>query len=117
MYVKSNAFKEVVGDFVLQLNEILRGDKLDIKQITSADIFSRKVTLTSAEMSKDYSVNRRFFEIGLTDANIVMGQPNDLNMSLAEKANFSFKPLYMGFRLVIIRTKLKWLLSQQTIAM
>lgn len=97
VYVKSNAFKEVVGDFVLQLNEILRGDKLDIKQITSADIFSRKVTLTSAEMSKDYSVNRRFFEVGLTDANIVMGQPNNLNMSLAEKANFSFKPLYMGF--------------------
>lgn len=97
VYVKSNAFKEVVGDFVLQLNEILRGDNLDIKQIKSADIFSRKVTLTSAEMSKDYSVNRSFFEIDVTDANITMGQPNNLNMSLAEKANFSFKPLYMGF--------------------
>ena len=96
-YVKSDAFKQVVGDFVLQLNEILRGDTLDIKQIKSADIFSRKVTLTSAEMSKDYSVNRSFFEIAVTDGNIALGQPNNLNMSLAEKANFSFKPLYMGF--------------------
>lgn len=96
-YVKSDAFKEVVGDFVLQLNEILRGDTLNIKQIKNADIFSRKVRLTSAEMSKDYSVNRSFFEIDVNDANITLGQPNNLNLSIAEQANFSFKPLYMGF--------------------
>ena len=96
-YVKSPAFQELVKEFIAELNDILRGDNLDIKQKKSASIYTRNARIASAELANDYSVNRTFFSVDVDDTGISMGDPNDLSAKLAKAANFSFKPLYMGF--------------------
>lgn len=96
-YVKSPAFQELVKEFIAELNDILRGDNLDIKQKKTASIYTRNARIASAELANDYSVNRTFFSVDVDDTGISMGDPNDLSAKLAKAANFSFKPLYMGF--------------------
>ncbi len=96
-YVKTPAFQELVKEFIAELNDILRGDNLDIKQKKTASIYTRNARIASAELANDYSVNRTFFAIDVDDTGINMGDPNDLSAKVAKAANFSFKPLYMGF--------------------
>lgn len=96
-YVKSPAFQELVKEFIAELNDILRGDNLDIKQKKTASIYTRNARIASAELANDYSVNRTFNSVDVDDTGISMGDPNDLSAKVTKAANFSFKPLYMGF--------------------
>ena len=96
-YVKSPAFQELVKEFIAELNDILRGDNLDIKQKKTASIYTRNARIASAELANDYSVNRTFNSVDVNDTGISMGDPNDLSAKVTKAANFSFKPLYMGF--------------------
>lgn len=96
-YVKTPAFHELVKEFIAELNDILRGENLDIKQKKSASIYARNARMAAAELANDYSVNKTFYAIDVDDTGISIGDPNDVSAKVTKVANFSFKPLYMGF--------------------
>lgn len=55
VYTKTDEFKNLIGEYVMELNDILRGETLDIRQKKSASIQSPKTVISSAEIANDYS--------------------------------------------------------------
>lgn len=54
-YTKTDEFKNLIGDYVMELNDILRGETLDIRQKKSTTIQTPKTVISSAEIASDYS--------------------------------------------------------------
>lgn len=59
-YVKTAPFKELVQEYVRELNDILRGNTLNIKQKQKIQMYSPEVDLNSVDMASDYSTNDSF---------------------------------------------------------
>lgn len=55
VYTKTDEFKNLIGEYVMELNDILRGEKLDIRQKNSTTIQTPNTVISSAEIANDYS--------------------------------------------------------------
>ena len=55
VYTKTDEFKNLIGEYVMELNDILRGEKLDIRQKNSTTIQTPKTVISSTEIANDYS--------------------------------------------------------------
>lgn len=55
VYTKTDEFKNLIGEYVMELNDILRGEKLDIRQKNSTAIQTPKTVISSTEIANDYS--------------------------------------------------------------
>ena len=54
-YTKTTEFKNLIGEYVTELNDILRGEKLDIRQKNSTTIQTPTTVISSTEIANDYS--------------------------------------------------------------
>lgn len=59
-YVKTAPFKELVQEYVQELNDILRGNTLNIKQKQKIQMYSPEIEINSVDMADDYSTNNSF---------------------------------------------------------
>lgn len=59
-YVKTAPFKELVQEYVQELNDILRGNVLNIKQKQKIQMYSPEIEINSVDMANDYSTNDSF---------------------------------------------------------
>ena len=59
-YVKTVPFKELVQEYVQELNDILRGNTLNIKQKQNIQMYSPEIEINSVDMANDYSTNNSF---------------------------------------------------------
>lgn len=57
VYTKTDEFKNLIGEYVMELNDILRGNTLDIRQKNSTTIQSPKTVINSADIADDYSAD------------------------------------------------------------
>lgn len=55
VYTKTDEFKNLIGEYVMELNDILRGEKLDIRQKNSTAIQTPTTVISSTEIANDYS--------------------------------------------------------------
>lgn len=55
VYTKTDDFKNLISEYVMELNDILRGEKLDIRQKNSTTIQTPKTVISSTEIANDYS--------------------------------------------------------------
>ena len=55
VYTKTDEFKNLISEYVMELNDILRGEKLDIRQKNSTAIQTPKTVISSTEIANDYS--------------------------------------------------------------
>lgn len=95
-YVKSDEFAKLVESFVTDLDDIKRGQTLDIKQINQFDVYSADVELTSAKMSSDYSVNKTNAYLSLDEASATLAYGTGVDLSIIDDRIVLSKPLYLG---------------------
>lgn len=55
VYTKTDEFKNLISEYVMELNDILRGEKLDIRQKNSTAIQTPTTVISSTEIANDYS--------------------------------------------------------------
>lgn len=55
VYTKTDEFKNLISEYVMELNDILRGEKLDIRQKNSTTIQTPTTVISSTEIANDYS--------------------------------------------------------------
>ena len=95
-YVKSDEFAKLVESFVTDLDDIKRGQSLDIKQMNAFGVYSADVQLTSAKMSSDYSVNKTIAYLSLSDVGALLGYGIGADLSILDDRVVLSKPLYLG---------------------
>lgn len=95
-YVKSDEFAKLVESFVTDLDDIKRGQSLDIKQMNAFDVYSAEVRLKSAKMSSDYSVNETIAYLSLTDVGATLGYGTGVDLGILDDRVVLSKPLYLG---------------------
>lgn len=95
-YVKSDEFAKLVESFITELDDIKRGQSLDIKQMNAFDVSSAEVRLKSAKMSSDYSVNETIAYLSLTDVGATLGYGTGVDLGILDDRVVLSKPLYLG---------------------
>lgn len=78
VYTKTDEFKNLIGEYVMELNDILRGETLDIRQKKSAAIQSPKTVISSAEIANDYSAGSAKSRVEVNNTGVYVYSDEDM---------------------------------------
>lgn len=79
VYTKTDEFKNLIGEYVMELNDILRGETLDIRQKRSTTIQSPKTVISSAEIANDYSAGSAKSRVEVDSTGVHIYSDEDMN--------------------------------------
>ncbi len=79
VYTKTDEFKNLIGEYVMELNNILRGDKLDIRQKNSTTIQTPNTVISSAEIANDYSAGSAKSRIEVNGSGVHIYSDEDMS--------------------------------------
>lgn len=78
VYTKTDEFKNLIGEYVMELNDILRGETLDIRQKKSTTIQAPKTVISSAEIANDYSAGSAKSRVEVNDNGVHIYSDEDM---------------------------------------
>ena len=79
VYTKTDEFKNLIGEYVMELNDILRGEKLDIRQKNSTTIQTPKTVINSAEIANDYSADSTKSRVEVNSSGVHIYSDEDMS--------------------------------------
>ena len=78
-YTKTTEFKNLIGEYVTELNDILRGEKLDIRQKNSTTIQTPTAVISSAEIANDYSAGSAKSRVEVNSSGVHIYSDEDMS--------------------------------------
>lgn len=79
VYTKTDEFKNLIGEYVMELNDILRGEKLDIRQKNSTTIQTPKTVISSTEIANDYSAGSAKSRVEVNSSGVHIYSDEDMS--------------------------------------
>lgn len=79
VYTKTDEFKNLIGEYVMELNDILRGDRLDIRQKNSTTIQTPNTVISSAEIANDYSAGSAKSRVEVNSSGVHIYSDEDMS--------------------------------------
>lgn len=79
VYTKTDEFKNLIGEYVMELNDILRGDKLDIRQKNSTTIQTPNAVISSTEIANDYSAGSAKSRVEVNSSGVHIYSDEDMS--------------------------------------
>ena len=79
VYTKTDEFKNLIGEYVMELNDILRGEKLDIRQKNSTTIQTPNTVISSAEIANDYSAGSAKSRVEVNSSGVHIYSDEDMS--------------------------------------
>ena len=79
VYTKTDEFKNLIGDYVMELNDILRGDRLDIRQKNSTTIQTPTTVISSTEIANDYSAGSAKSRVEVNSSGVNIYSDEDMS--------------------------------------
>ena len=79
VYTKTDEFKNLIGEYVMELNDILRGDKLDIRQKNSTTIQTPNTVISSTEIANDYSAGSAKSRVEVNSSGVHIYSDEDMS--------------------------------------
>lgn len=79
VYTKTDEFKNLIGEYVMELNDILRGDRLDIRQKNSTTIQTPNTVISSTEIANDYSAGSAKSRVEVNSAGVHIYSDEDMS--------------------------------------
>lgn len=87
VYTKTDEFKNLIGEYVMELNDILRGEKLDIRQKNSTTIQTPKTVISSAEIANDYSAGSAKSRVEVNSSGVHIYSDEDMSTPAISASN------------------------------
>lgn len=79
VYTKTDEFKNLIGEYVMELNDILRGDRLDIRQKNSTTIQTPNAVISSTEIANDYSAGSAKSRVEVNSSGVHIYSDEDMS--------------------------------------
>lgn len=79
VYTKTDEFKNLISEYVMELNDILRGDRLDIRQKNSTAIQTPTTVISSAEIANDYSAGSTKSRVEVNNSGVHIYSDEDMS--------------------------------------
>lgn len=79
VYTKTDEFKNLISEYVMELNDILRGDRLDIRQKNSTTIQTPTTAISSAEIANDYSAGSAKSRVEVNSSGVHIYSDEDMS--------------------------------------
>lgn len=79
VYTKTDEFKNLISEYVMELNDILRGDRLDIRQKNSTTIQTPKTVISSTEIANDYSAGSAKSRVEVNSSGVHIYSDEDMS--------------------------------------
>ena len=79
VYTKTDEFKNLIGEYVMELNDILRGEKLDIRQKNSTTIQTPTTVISSTEIANDYSAGSAKSRVEVNSSGVHIYSDEDMS--------------------------------------
>lgn len=79
VYTKTDEFKNLISEYVMELNDILRGETLDIRQKNSTAIQTPKTVISSAEIATDYSAGSAKSRVEVNSSGVHIYSDEDMS--------------------------------------
>ena len=79
VYTKTDEFKNLIGEYVMELNDILRGDRLDIRQKNSTTIQTPNTVISSTEIANDYSAGSAKSRVEVSSSGVHIYSDEDMS--------------------------------------
>lgn len=79
VYTKTDEFKNLIGEYVMELNDILRGDRLDIRQKNSTTIQTPATVISSTEIANDYSAGSAKSRVEVNSSGVHIYSDEDMS--------------------------------------
>lgn len=87
VYTKTDEFKNLISEYVMELNDILRGEKLDIRQKNSTAIQTPKTVISSAEIANDYSAGSAKSRVEVNSSGVHIYSDEDMSTPAISASN------------------------------
>lgn len=79
VYTKTDEFKNLISEYVMELNDILRGDRLDIRQKNSTTIQTPNTVISSTEIANDYSAGSAKSRVEVNSSGVHIYSDEDMS--------------------------------------
>lgn len=79
VYTKTDEFKNLISEYVMELNDILRGDRLDIRQKNSTTIQTPTTVISSTEIATDYSAGSAKSRVEVNSSGVHIYSDEDMS--------------------------------------
>ena len=79
VYTKTDEFKNLISEYVMELNDILRGEKLDIRQKNSTTIQTPLTVISSTEIANDYSAGSAKSRVEVNSSGVHIYSDEDMS--------------------------------------
>ena len=79
VYTKTDEFKNLISEYVMELNDILRGEKLDIRQKNSTTIQTPNTVISSTEIANDYSAGSAKSRVEVNSSGVHIYSDEDMS--------------------------------------
>lgn len=79
VYTKTDEFKNLISEYVMELNDILRGDRLDIRQKNSTTIQTPTTVISSTEIANDYSAGSAKSRVEVNSSGVHIYSDEDMS--------------------------------------
>ena len=79
VYTKTDEFKNLISEYVMELNDILRGEKLDIRQKNSTTIQTPTTVISSTEIANDYSAGSAKSRVEVNSSGVHIYSDEDMS--------------------------------------
>ena len=79
VYTKTDEFKNLISEYVMELNDILRGDRLDIRQKNSTTIQTPATVISSTEIANDYSAGSAKSRVEVNSSGVHIYSDEDMS--------------------------------------
>ena len=87
VYTKTDEFKNLIGEYVMELNDILRGEKLDIRQKNSTTIQTPTTVISSTEIANDYSAGSAKSRVEINSSGVHIYSDEDMSTPAISASN------------------------------
>lgn len=87
VYTKTDEFKNLISEYVMELNDILRGDRLDIRQKNSTTIQTPTTVISSAEIANDYSAGSAKSRVEVNSSGVHIYSDEDMSTPAISASN------------------------------
>lgn len=87
VYTKTDEFKNLIGEYVMELNDILRGEKLDIRQKNSTTIQTPTTVISSTEIANDYSAGSAKSRVEVNGSGVHIYSDEDMSTPAVSASN------------------------------
>lgn len=87
VYTKTDEFKNLISEYVMELNDILRGDRLDIRQKNSTTIQTPTTVISSTEIATDYSAGSAKSRVEVNSSGVHIYSDEDMSTPAISASN------------------------------